>query len=143
MKALLNGDSVDAEDILRKKLAVFVSLRDPATKGPPENFYHGFLNGIFSNLKLDEECFKSNADDGNGYADIMYCSNRPRVGIVLELKSTGNEDKLIDTAKDALLQIETRKYASVFARRRIKKVYCYGIAFCRKDCYVQCEEKVL
>lgn len=143
LKALLNGDSIDAEDILRKKLTVFVSLRDPATKAPPENFYHGFLNGIFSNLKLDEECFKSNAEDGNGYADIMYCSNRPRVGIVLELKSTGNEDNLIDTAKDALLQIETRKYASVFARRRIKKVYCYGIAFCRKDCYVQCEEKVL
>ncbi len=143
LQALLHGDSSGAEDLLRDKLAVFVSLRDPATKAPPENFYHGFLNGIFSNLRLDAESFKSNAEAGNGYADIMYCSKTPRVGIIIELKSTKDADSIIQIANEALSQIETKKYAAVFARRRVQKVYCYGIAFCRKDCYVQCEVKDL
>ncbi len=141
LNALLNGDSIEAEDLLRDKLSVFVSVRDLQSKALPENFYHGFLNGIFSNLRLDADSFKSNAEAGNGFADIMYCSRKPRVGIILELKSTKDEDALIDTATVALAQIETKKYASVFARRHVQKVHCYGIAFCRKDCCVQYEIK--
>ena len=141
LKALLDGDSVKAEDILNEKLITFVSVKDPQSKVPPENFYHGFLNGIFSNLKISEGIFKSNAEAGNGYADIMYCSRKPRVGIILELKVTSDEDALTDSANAALKQIETKKYASVFARRHVQKVYCYGIAFCRKDCCIQMEVK--
>ena len=143
LKALLNGDAINAETLLRDKLQVFVSVRDFNSKAAPENFYHGLLNGIFSTQPLNSANFQSNAEAGNGYADIMYLSDNPRVGLILELKSTKVEDKLISTAADAIKQIEIRKYASAFARRHIHKVYCYGIAFCRKECYVQCETKEL
>ena len=47
--ALLNGDSTFAQLKLRTILMSFISLRDNATKAPHENYYHGYLNGLFTN----------------------------------------------------------------------------------------------
>ncbi len=138
---LLAGNSVGAENILKKKLKKFVSIRDMATKATPENFYHGFLNGIFSCLPISQDNFKSNAEAGDGYADIMYCSEDPQVGIIIEIKSTKDPDFLLSSATSALKQIETKKYATDFINNHVQKVYCYGIAFCRKTCYVLCDTK--
>ncbi len=137
---LLAGKNVDAENILRNKLQKYVSVRDMATKATPENFYHGFLNGIFSCLPVSSNNFKSNAEAGDGYADIMYCSDKHQVGIIIEIKSTKEEKYLIPTAELALKQIELKKYHEVFTINRIQKIYCYGIAFCRKNCFISCKE---
>ncbi len=64
-------------------------------------------------------------------------------GVVIELKSTKDEEKLYELAETALNQINTKKYFEDFKRNYVEKVYCYGIAFCRRTCQVRCEIKSL
>ena len=113
------------------------------TKSTPENFYQGFLNGVFSTQTNLFSNFESNAVAGDGYADIMFCKEGAKVGVIIELKSVKDENALIRSATDALAQIEAKKYADAFALSRVQKIYCYGIAFCHRTCFVQCEEKTL
>ena len=77
---------------------------------------------------------KSNAELGEGYSDIVICTP-DRVGIIIELKyaDDGNLEK---GCLKALEQIEDRKYAVDLERRRMNKVFKYGIAFCEKECKV-------
>ncbi len=139
---LLAGNCIDAENILKKKLKKFVSVRDMATKATPENYYHGFLNGLFSALSdgyfVD---YDSNADAGDGYADIMFCSPDYSLGVVIELKRTKDKANLSQLAEDALAQIMEKNYIERFDDDDVEKVYCYGIAFCRRKCKVRSEVK--
>ena len=49
--ALLEGNVDFVQNKLGPLLRSFVSIRDTATRAPHENYYHGFLNGIFTNCK--------------------------------------------------------------------------------------------
>ena len=53
--------------------------------------------------------------------------------IELEYADSGN---LEAACERALKQIEERKYAQGLMRRGMKKIICYGMAFCEKECMV-------
>ena len=58
-----------------------------------------------------------------------------RVGIVIELKYA--EDGNLEAAcREALEQIEDKKYGEGLKRRSMKKIIRYGIAFWEKECMV-------
>ena len=90
-----------------------------------ENFYHGMLLGLLQNQ--DSWLVKSNAETGEGYSDISI-QMPDRVGIVIELKyaDDGNLEK---ACREALKQIEEKKYVQGLKRRSTKKIIKYGIAF--------------
>lgn len=77
---------------------------------------------------------KSNAETGEGYRDISI-QTRDRIGIVIELKYA-DDGNLEAVCREALDQIEEKKYAEGLKRRSIKKLIKYGIAFCEKECMV-------
>ena len=58
--ALLEGNIDFVQNKLGSLLRSFVSVRDTATKAPHENYYHGFLNAIFTNCKDNLEKYHSN-----------------------------------------------------------------------------------
>ena len=80
---------------------------------------------------------QSNAELGEGYSDISICTSN-RTGIVIELKyaDDGNLEK---GCREALKQIEERKYAIGLQRKGMKNIIKYGIAFCEKECMVVME----
>ncbi len=139
LQAFFKGDADQVNVLLGLRLKKFVSIRDFNTRSPAENFYHGFLNGMFSTEKNQFFRYQSNAEAGKGYADIIFSSGDNSTGVVLELKVASDEDDMNKLADVALKQIEDRQYTDTFGRG-IKKIYCYGIAFCRKECTVQCAE---
>ena len=139
--AFLCGDSDKIRTLIENKLKTFISVRDVHTKSAPENFYHGFLDGVFSTQTKKFTDFKSNCDAGNGYADIVFSSLDHKYGVVIELKSARNEDALMGLAADALRQIEDRQYTDVLVKLGVKKIYCYGLSFYNKSCFVQCKLK--
>ena len=75
-KALFEGDSESASDNIFDLLKSYVSIRDFATKAKKENFYHGFLSGVFTNCSNFITDFKSNSESGDGYADLMFMNER-------------------------------------------------------------------
>ena len=132
-KAFPDGDAVLIEEMLRDYLWDSISVRDTAVRrNQKENFYHGMLLGLLQSQ--GNWLIQSNAELGEGYSDISICTSN-RTGIVIELKyvDDGNLEK---GCKEALKQIEERKYAIGLQRKGMKNIIKYGIAFCEKECMV-------
>ena len=135
--ALLEGNVDFVQAKLGPLLRSFVSVRDTATKAPHENYYHGFLNGIFTNCKDNLGEYHSNYESGDGYADILFKDIDCRKVAIIELKSAPVGSDLVTLSETALSQIEEKNYSEPFmSNRMIQSIYAYGIAFAGKNCAV-------
>ena len=141
---LFKGDADTASDTIFNLLQNYISIRDSATKAPHENYYHGFLNGLFSNCsKGFFSEYHSNSEAGNGYADIVFRSNRRGKVVIIEIKSRSGTESNKAKAREALAQIEEKNYAAPYLNNEdISSVYAYGISFDKKDCEVLCKKIV-
>ena len=127
------GDTDVIQEMLRDYLWDSISVRDTAVRrNMKENFYHGMLLGLLRSQ--GSWLVKSNAETGEGYSDISI-QTPDRVGMVIELKYA-DDGNLEAACREALRQIEEKKYAEGLKRRGMKKIIKYGIAFCEKECMV-------
>ena len=139
--ALLDGNDSFVQEKLGPLLRSFVSVRDTATKAPHENYYHGFLNGIFTNCKDDLGEYHSNIESGDGYADILFKDADCRKVAIIEIKSAPVGSDLVTLSETALSQIEDKNYSEQFmGNRMIQSIYAYGIAFAGKNCFITCKK---
>ncbi|MBW7570773.1 AAA family ATPase [Succinivibrio faecicola] len=137
-KALFEGDSESASDNIFELLKSYVSIRDFATKAKPENFYHGFLSGVFTNCSNFITDFKSNSESGDGYADLMFMDERQKIAVIIEIKAVNSKKELPEGTQKALKQIEENRYADEYHDdSTVKSIYCYGISFYNKQCDIQ------
>ncbi len=136
--ALLDGNSSFVKTKLREILKRFISIRDCATKAPHENYYHGFLNGLFSNCsKGFFSEYHSNCEAGDGYADISFTDAYSEKAVIIEIKTTATVSKLPELCDEAVTQISDRNYAEPFMDNpMVQSSYAYGIAFSGKNCAV-------
>ena len=140
--ALLNGDNSFAQTKLRAILMRVISLRDNATKAPLENYYHGYLNGLFTNCS--ENFFSeyhSNNEAGNGYSDISFADTFSEKAVIIELKVGSLGSDLVSLSEKALSQIEEKNYAEPFLQNSMtQSIFAYGIAFSGKNCLLACKK---
>ncbi len=135
-RALQDGNAGDVQQQLQKYLKKTISIRDTfARKELKENFYHGMLLGLLA-FKGSWVVY-SNREAGEGYADILIeIDNDGRLlGIVIEVKYARNGN-LDASCKEALGQIENRRYGDAFYEEDIEEVLRYGIAFYKDKCRV-------
>ena len=133
--ALLDGNDTFVQEKLGPLLRSFVSVRDTATKAPHENYYHGFLNGIFTN------CKDNLGESGDGYADITFKDGDCRKVAIIEIKSASVGSDLVTLSETALSQIKDKNYSEQFmGNRMIQSIYAYGIAFAGKNCFITCKK---
>ena len=135
---LFEGKAEIASDTIYNLLQSYISIRDNATKAPHENYYHGYLNGLFSNCSVNFFSeYHSNYESGDGYADIVFKSKREDKVVIIEIKSANVGDDLIALSNDALSQIESKNYATPFMdKQMVRTIYAYGIAFSGKNCFI-------
>ena len=135
--ALLEGKVDYVQDKLGPLLRSFVSVRDTATKAPHENYYHGFLNGIFTNCKDNLGEYHSNYESGDGYADITFNNLGGTKACVIEIKVCKEKESRAKKANEAIEQILEKHYAdAIFEDENITSVNAIGIAFSGKKCAV-------
>src|SRR5574344_1217620 len=128
VKGLFSGNAESVEENINHLLKKYVSIRDFATNAPKENYYHGFMNGLLVNGSATIKEQISNMESGDGYADLKL-SAKSGTMVVIELKQNSDEN--------AIKQIIEKKYAeSEMENPDIKKIYAFGICFCRKECSV-------
>lgn len=138
IRALLLDD-VKAMNIYMNRVALEMFSYFDTGKNPsdaaPERFYHGFVLGLMVELS-DRYALTSNRESGFGRYDIMLEPKEMEDNaMILEFKVQEAEEKeLSDTVKDALRQIDEKKYETLLvakgiAKERIRK---YGFAFCGK-----------
>ena len=139
--ALLEGKVDYVQDKLGPLLRSFVSVRDTATKAPHENYYHGFLNGIFTKCKDNLGKYRSNYESGDGYADITFNNLGGTKACVIEIKVCKEKESRAKKANEAIEQILEKHYAdTIFEDENITCVNAIGIAFSGKNCFISCKK---
>jgi len=129
--AIVKKDVATFEEELAEMLLETISFNDAY-----ENFYHGFVLGVLSNMK--GYIIKSNRESGKGRSDIFIRAvSRRGVAVILELKVSESFDNLEKRADDALKQIEEKKYEMELRDDGYKNIIKYGLAFYRKDCLIK------
>ena len=135
--ALLEGNVDFVQAKLGPLLRSFVSVRDTATRAPHENYYHGFLNGIFTNCKDNLGEYHSNIESGDGYADITFNNLGGTKACVIEIKVCKEKESRAKKANEAIAQILEKRYAdTIFEDENITCVNAVGIAFSGKNCFI-------
>lgn len=133
-RAFLENNIAAIEEGFNTYLKKTISIRDTNTKKEmKENFYHGILLGIFGNM--DGWNVKSNAESGEGYSDISIEVEDKEIGIIIELKYA-EKAAFDDGCREALKQINDRKYEEALIDDGMKIIYKYGIACYKKRCKV-------
>lgn len=121
------------QEMLHDYLWDSISVRDTAVRrNRKENFYHGMLLGLLRSQ--GSWLVKSNAETGEGYSDISI-QTPERTGIVIEVKYAENGN-LEAACKEAIDQIEEKRYAQGLKRQGAGRILRYGIAFHEKECMV-------
>ena len=138
---LFEGKAETASDTIYNLLQSYISIRDNATKAPHENYYHGYLNGLFSNCSNNFFSeYHSNYESGDGYADIVFRNKQDEV-VIIEIKTCTLSESKKAKAREALAQIEDKKYAKPYLDNEdISSIYAYGIAFTGKNCFITCKK---
>ena len=131
MEALTENRIEDYEENLQEILLTSVSYND--TKKRNEAFYHGLIMGM--GLYLEGEYItKSNIESGLGRYDFLIePKNKSKRAFIMEFKSTDSVEKLEEISKEALKQIEDKKYDVSLKQNGIKEITYIGIAFCGKQ----------
>ena len=130
MEALTENRIDEYEEKLQEILLTSVSYND--TKKGNEAFYHGLIMGM--GLYLEGEYItKSNIESGLGRYDFsVEPKNKNKRAFIMEFKSTDSVEKLEEVSKEALEQIENKKYDISLKQNGIKEITYLGIAFCGK-----------
>ena len=130
MEALIENRIDEYEENLQEILLTSVSYND--TKKGNEAFYHGLIMGM--GLYLEGEYItKSNIESGLGRYDFsVEPKNKNKRAFIMEFKSTDSVEKLEEVSKEALEQIEAKKYGVSLKQNGIKELTYIGIAFCGK-----------
>ena len=131
MEALTENRIDEYEERLQEILLTSVSYND--TKKGNEAFYHGLIMGMGLYLEGDY-ITKSNIESGLGRYDfVIEPKNKTKRAYIMEFKSTDNIEKLEEVSKEALEQIEDKKYDISLKQNGIKDITYMGIAFCGKE----------
>ena len=125
MEALKNLNFNDFEKYFQEIMLKSTSNWDTSK----EAFYHGLSLGMLSYLDNDYYV-TSNFEAGFGRYDVVLePKNRNDRAFILEFKVAEAENKLEKLSKEAIKQIEEKKYDINLKSREIKEITFVGIAF--------------
>ncbi|MDR1699931.1 MAG: PD-(D/E)XK nuclease domain-containing protein, partial [Lachnoclostridium sp.] len=130
MNAILEKDTEKLMEELNIRLNNTISFYDTA-----ENFYHGFLLGILSNI--DNYIVKSNRESGVGRSDIFLKSTGiEKKAAIFECKVLKENDDAEEKCLEALQQINDKRYDAELIQLGYKEIIKYGIVFRGKQCMI-------
>lgn len=141
LNAMLCNDVGFMQEYLERIIRATFSYFD-VSGDEPERFYHGFILGTIINLR-DRFIISSNRESGLGRYDLVLIPRNPEKyhAIILEFKvhHPRKEANLVDTALNALKQIDEKNYAAIILEQGISEnnIYKYGIAFRGKEIWIE------
>ena len=137
--AFQNGEAEIAEQKFNEYLNRTISIRDTAVRSEmKENYFHGILLGLLS--YKDSWYIVSNHESGDGYADILIEIDKGKIGVIIEVKYA-KKGNLEACCKEALLQINQKRYTQQLYEDGMKTIHKYGIACYKKQCRILLESE--
>ena len=135
------AESLYANDLnkLQKAIAEFMDKSVSFYDAGSEGFYHGLMLGLTA-LVDHQYKIRSNRESGDGRYDIsLFPREKKYPGIIMELKwKKGlSADTLEALAKEALIQMDSRRYDSEMRKEGIGNILKLGIAFSGKEVRIE------
>lgn len=129
-KYILSNNKEEMEKILNQ------ALQSMSFTDKHENFYHGYMLGLFVNFLYGDYIVKSNREAGEGRFDIMMESTDRKIGIVVEFKLAKDDEDLLLRAEKGKEQIKEKEYYKELELDKVENIMTYSIAFKGKNCKV-------
>ena len=140
---LLQDQREKFEKGLRKRVEDIFSIYDIAKEKrdneskTPERVYHAFMIGLLSFIQ-DTHLIRSNRESGKGRYDLMIMPiDKNKKGIIIEIKSIGDEDDHEEELEEALNQIEDKKYDQELKSQGVIDIVKLAIVFCGKQLWLR------
>ena len=102
-----------------------------------ENFYHGYMLGIFQGFLRGQYIVKSNREAGKGRFDVLIESVDRKVGYIFELKIAENESEMEEESLEAKKQMKEKEYYKELQLDKVENIHEYALVFCGKKCIVR------
>lgn len=135
MEDLFLGNLTSFVNRFKKMYASAVSYHDT---GDSEKYYHHFMLGLLLTLG-DKYIITSNRESGYGRYDIaLEPKDKRDYGLIFEFK-IGDKNSIDEKAKEALVQINKKKYDTSMKNNGVSKVIKIGMAFSGKDVAIESE----
>ena len=131
LKANMLENNIEAIEENLNKILQHISFTD--TK---ENFYHGYMLGLFVEFLRDDYIVKSNREAGQGRFDIMIESVDRKIGFIIEFKIANDDENIEKKAKEGYEQIKEKEYYKELVLDKVENIKNYSIAFQGKKCKV-------
>ena len=133
-QAIFSADVQKLQDLLEDFMIHSIASLD----GANESFYHGMMLGLCAVLS-NRYHVHSNRESGYGRFDIQLIPQTKNIpGFIFEFKHTRDEKEDLEAlAKEALEQIERKKYDTEMSAFGVENIIKIGIAFCGKRAVVK------
>ncbi len=140
-EAMMNGNASRFAKLLEGYIENSLSYFDIGYDDA-ERVYKAFVLGMLS-MAVNGYIVETEAESGYGRVDVVVYPKDKKFGkyaLVMELKKAKSEDKLEETAKDALNQIREKEYFARYEKMGFE-VITVGISFYGKRVVVKCERE--
>lgn len=134
LETLISGNIKVFEGIFKEFVINNLSYFDISGR-EPERVYHAFVLGMLISLSNDYEV-KSNKESGYGRYDVMIIpKDNRKLGIIIEFKKIDYflDDTIEQATKDALKQIEEKKYETELLQKGVDNILKLAIVFKGKE----------
>ncbi|MGN0906126.1 MAG: AAA family ATPase [Bullifex sp.] len=140
-KSFRDGCTEEVEKYLNAMLSRSISVFD--AKGRNEEKEVSYHMIVMALLAANPHWItRSNAEAGDGFADIIVLPEDPDAGIIVEIKYTETFQQLESRAEDAIMQIKDRHYDLCLRNDGRNDILIYGMAFNKKRCRVLCDSNI-
>ena len=130
VRAIEESDCDAMAEIISGQLMDTISFFDYG-----ESYYHGFLAGLLK--AAGGYRILSNRESGEGRTDLIMKESRFRGrAVIFEIKTAKEFSEMEEKCREALQQIEDRKYEEELRREGCREILKYGICFLKKGCIV-------
>ena len=102
-----------------------------------ENFYHGYMLGLFSGFLKQNYIIKSNREAGNGRYDVLIEKEDRSFGCIFEFKIADNENEMENIFENAIAQMKEKEYYKELELDKVQNIKEYAVVFCGKKCIVR------
>lgn len=137
--AFLAGDADAVYKTLQPLLSQHVSIRKAATTTTSERCCYDFLSTILICAGDKAANRHSISEVGTSFSNLAFTSEGLDTGVVIAIKRCSTPEDMPSAAEFAIKELKDHRCVRTFNGYQCDRIHGFGIAFCKRRCFVKVE----